>query len=77
MVVFNHFVCTSSEDKYLKEAGTANWHTNDDFELKITIDLRGLYNLFQRCGGYPFRAWIYHCHLIHYKPRIAVAILDL
>ena len=25
----------------------------------------------------PFRAWIYNCHLIHYKPRIAAAILDL
>ena len=25
----------------------------------------------------PFQAWIHHCHLINYKPWIAVAILDL
>ena len=30
-----------------------------------------------RMQGQPFQSWLYMVTFIHYKPRIAVAILDL
>ena len=52
---------------------TARRELRQELWLVVNEDYSGTFR-FERV---PFRAWIYHCHLIHYKPLIAVAILVL
>ena len=57
------------------EAGTANWDICDDFKLKNTLDLWIYIKTYQHFN--PFKPEFTMVIFIHYKPRIAVAILDL